>query len=168
MDFDGLIRRGLEVERRSAADRPAPMLLDETLVVLHILAPEGGAFDGETLYAALAEAGFDRRRGELFVCAAEHGEYLALNALKPGRFPAEPAGFATRAVGLVLPLAGSERPLAAFEDFLERARGLSDALGGRLCDARRSSLTRQTIGYLREEVQQYQLKHLAAQRKGGR
>jgi FtsZ-interacting cell division protein ZipA len=136
------------------------MLTDEERVVLHIIAPRGADFDGRALYSALQGSGFEKRRGDIFYCHGDEGEYMAVNALKPGTFPEEPDELRTRAIGLILRLSAADKPLAAFDEFLSLARYLNGQLDGRLCDSRRSSLTPQTVGYLRDEVQQYHIKHL--------
>lgn len=135
------------------------MLLDDELVVLHLLAREGQPFHGDMLYSALNEAGFKRLESDVFACRGHEGEYLAVNALKPGTFPVDSGEFATKAIGLILRLSQIKTPLAAFDELLLCARFLQDKLGARLCDAQRSSLTVQTIHYLQEEIKAYQHKH---------
>ena len=180
IDFDEVIVRGLETEladfrpKKPEPEEPVPppretkppeqkkngsMLLEQELVVLNLFANDGDWFDGDTLYAALHNAGFDWNEDRLFHCRGQHGEYLALNALKPGTFPDQPAEFNTRAVALILQLSTVEKPVAAFDEFLGLARQLQSDLDARLCDGQRSSLTRQTISFLHDEVRQYQFKH---------
>lgn len=179
LDFDALIARGLENEVRRQTPKPKPasppaspaadaappgaspsMLLEEELVVLHVMAPPGRGFEGPLLYDSLERAGFELRRGDIFYCLGREGEYMAINAVRPGTFPDEPDGFSTRAVGLILRLSKASRPLSAFDEFLMVADDLKGMLGGHLCDSNRSSLTPQTVTYLRDEVREYQVKHL--------
>jgi FtsZ-interacting cell division protein ZipA len=177
VDFDDLIARGLESEvadfrpqkTMPPADPPATpapsvnrngsMLLDQELVVLNLFAVASRHFEGEGLYAALHNAGFAWQNDQLFHCQGMKGEYVALNALKPGTFPRSVADFGTHAIALILQLSKVDRPVEAFDEFLNLARQLQSDLEARLCDGQRSSLTNQTIAYLRDEVKQYQFKH---------
>jgi len=45
---------------------------------------------------------------------------------------------------------------------VEAARSLADSLGVTVCDATRSVLTNQTIGHMREDVIDYQLRQRVA------
>jgi hypothetical protein len=173
VEFDDLIARGLESEvadfrpkktepppaQRPQKNKNDSMLLDQELVVLNLFAVSDRYFDGEGLYAALHNAGFAWQYDQMFHCHGLKGEYLALNALRPGTFPQEPADFGTHAVALILQLPKVSKPVEAFDEFLNLARQLQSDLEARLCDGQRSSLTNQTIAYLRDEVQQYQFKH---------
>lgn len=178
VDFDDLIARGLESEVADfrpqktpptpvhppaapapSANRNGSMLLDQELVVLNLFAVASRQFEGEGLYAALHNAGFAWQDDALFHCQGAKGEYLALNALKPGTFPHSATDFGTHAVALILQLSKVDRPVEAFDEFLNLARQLQSDMEARLCDGQRSSLTNQTIAYLRDEVKQYQFKH---------
>ena len=176
LDFDDLVARGLETEivdyrppavpsHSKAQDTPVQkarsesMLLEQELVVLNLSADAGQQFLGNELYAALYNAGFLWKDDKIFHCQASKGEYIALNALKPGVFPEDAADFSTPAVALILQLPSVDDPVAAFDEFLNLARQLQSDLQARLCDGQRSSLTGQTIAYLRDEVSQYQFKH---------
>ncbi len=176
LDFDDLVARGLETE--VASYRPTAevtdveperltahrenndsMLLDQDLVVLNLFAAASEQFEGSELYSAMQQAGFLWTNDQLFHCQAGKGEYIALNALKPGIFPEDPSGFGTRAIALILQLPAVDSPVDALDEFLGLAKQLQSVLGARLCDGQRSSLTGQTISYLRDEVLQYQFKH---------
>ena len=184
IDFDKLIADGLQSEvadykasnssfKAPIEEPPAPaptgaqpvkqdassMLLDDELVVLHLLARQGKPFDGETLYSAFSSAGFKKSDNNIFSCQGNEGSYLAVNALKPGTFPEEAAELETKAIGLILRLSQTKQPLAAFDELLLCARFLQDKLDARLSDGQRSSLTLQTIHYLEEEIKVYQHKH---------
>lgn len=183
VDFDELIAKGLEAEvaeyqNQSVSHKmpePAPpaaqdnvasetangssMLMDQELVVLHLIAESTRSLEGSKLYQELHHNGFQLRQDGLFSCATANGKYLALNAIKPGYFPESPHEFSTKAVGLILRLSKVEQPLQAFDEFLAISRQLHTSMQAKLCDAQRSSLTNQTIAYLRDEVQQYSFKH---------
>lgn len=178
LDFNDVIARGLESEvadfrpqqrtpkpetaqdsgvKHKAADNS--MLLEQELVVLNLFAPSQQSFNGMELYAAMHNAGFVWQEDQLFHRNGSYGEYLALNALKPGTFPRKPVDFSTRVVALILQLPRVKSPVHAFDEFLKLAKQLQSDLDARLCDGQRSSLTGQTIAYLRDEVQRYQFKH---------
>ena len=182
VDFDALIVQGLQSEvadfktsnsghgpqaeqppaaaNKAKAQPSGPsMLLEDDLVVLHLLAPSGQTFNGEILYRILNNVGFERLEQNIFTYRGQEGHYLAVNALKPGTFPEQAEQLQTKALALILRLSQVKAPLAAFDELLLCARFLQEKLDARLCDAQRSSLTVQTIHYLQEEIQAYQLKH---------
>ena len=126
-------------------------------LVLNLLAAQN--FVGKDMYQALIQHGFQRNAQGVFANETEHGTLLAVNALKPGVFPEEAAAIETNAIALILDLNDSQQPSALFEDLINIAQQLQNSLGARLCDAQRSSVTTQTLQYLRDAIQQYQLQH---------
>lgn len=142
-----------------SGDSASSMLLEDELLVLYLLSRGGKTFSGPQLYPALYNAGFKLLDNKTFNLQGEEGNYLAINALKPGIFPEQADGFETMAIALILRLTKVTAPLAAFDEMLIVARFLQEKLAARLCDAQRSSLTVQTIHYLQEEIQTYQHQH---------
>ena len=66
-------------------------------------------------------------------------------------------------MALVLRLPGIERPVEAFELMHSTAQSLATALGGRICDQSRSTLTKQVLNHLRESIAE----HVRRKRVGG-
>jgi cell division protein ZipA len=59
--------------------------------------------------------------------------------------------------------AGDEDDIVAFDTMLAKTRRLADELGGEVRDARRSVLTRQAIGQIREQLNEWRCKAQATQ-----
>jgi cell division protein ZipA len=151
----GRRRTKKEVQTELALEPPAGE--PELVIVLNVMAGAGGRFAGPALHEALAGAGL--RYGEMQ--AYHFGEagkplFSVLNAVSPGTLnPADAATLATPGVALVMSLPGPETPLEAFETMHGVARALAAELGGQVCDASRSTLTRQASNHLREQISEY-------------
>lgn len=178
LDFESLIKES--VSSVPASQKPSPkispkpppaaphpkevksgssVLLDGHLVVLHAFARESERIEGRDLYALMYEYGYVRGRHDVFYKTNSNEACLVANAFKPGTFPEEPEEFETRGVSLVLQLSKTDSPMDSFEEVLTLAHAFQERLDCRLYDSQRSSLTRQTITYLQDEIQQYQFRH---------
>jgi cell division protein ZipA len=83
--------------------------------------------------------------------------------VEPGTFDLSAMGsFTTSGLVLFLQLPGPTEPVQAFDRMVEAARSLADSLGGTVCDATRSMLTNQTVGHMREDVIDFQLRQRVA------
>jgi cell division protein ZipA len=180
LDFESLIKESVSVipsqkpsskttPPKSPSSSSAPsvknaasassILLDGDLVVLHAFAREPDRIEGAELYALMQEHGYVRGRQDVFYKRNSNEACLVANAFKPGTFPEVPEAFETRGVSLVLRLSKTDKPLDSFEEVLSLAHAFQERLDCRLYDSQRSSLTRQTITYLHDEIQQYQFRH---------
>lgn len=147
---------------RAAARTPAPAEAGggpDLTVVLNVMAPEGERFSGLALRQALDNAGLEPGDMQLYHYRAQAQPadappiFSALNAVKPGTLdPAEMDALHTPGVALVLRLPGLERPSEAFELMHGVAVQMAAELGGRLCDETRSTLTRQALNHVREQI----------------
>lgn len=146
---------------------PEPALPDK-VVTLFVLAPSGVPFRGTFLMEAMEEAGLQFGEMDIFHFRERHnGREQALfsvaNVTEPGTFdPANMEKFTTRGLVLFLQLPAAFDATRAFDAMVESARSLAESLEGTVCDATRSVLTNQTIGHLREDVIDYQLRHRVA------
>lgn len=178
LDFESLIKESVSTipaqkpSRKTPPASPSPssvpakntgaassMLLEGDLVVLHAFAREPERIGGTELYALMQEHGYVRGRHDVFYKRNSNEACLVANAFKPGTFPEAPDEFETRGVSLVLQLSKTDKPLDSFDDVLSLAHAFQERLDCRLYDSQRSSLTRQTITYLHDEIQQYQFRH---------
>ncbi len=135
---------------------------DETLqaLVLHLMAPQGGAFTAEPLFDALQKAGLefgDRHIFHRFLGAgsARAPSFSVANAVKPGTFDGPVREFQTPGVAFFMVIGGHAEPLAVFDDMLATARQVAGELGAELCDEHRSALTRQVIADYRQRILDY-------------
>ncbi len=138
----------------------------EKILVLHVVAPRHRPFTGVALGAALRRAGL--RLGAMSIYHyREEGDpsdgdplFSAANMVAPGTLGDDDlADMMTPGVTLFLQLHACDRPQRAFEVFLETAHVLARDLGGRVLDAQQSTATNQTLAHMREDMNQWLLRH---------
>lgn len=135
-----------------------PVEVDK-VIVLHVLAPHGAAFDGLDLRAALiaeglvlGKDGFFGRRDERNNCI----KWRVANMLKPGTFDvASFENMQTPGLTLFMAMPGPFSFLDAYDDLVATGQRLTERLGGTLADDRRHRLNEQTIAHEREAVIEY-------------
>ena len=95
--------------------------------------------------------------------------FSVASLVKPGTLdPAEAEGFATPGLSVFLQLPGPLRPVAAFQDMLDTARGLARALNAELYDSeQRAPLSPERERALHEQVEDWARRYTAAGRLGG-
>jgi cell division protein ZipA len=146
----------------------APPAEPDKVVTLFVMAPTGVPFPGSFVFEAMETAGLQYGDMEIFHCPdSRTGGSVPLfsvaNMVEPGTFDLSAiATFTTSGLVLFLQLPGPADPVQAFDKMVEAARSLADSLGGTVCDATRSVLTNQTIGHMREDVIDYQLRQRVA------
>jgi cell division protein ZipA len=149
------------IEPRAAAS-PPPSPPEEKLVVLYLVAPARQVFAGDEVGAALEAAGL--QYGEMHIYhrypnGSDGGTpvFGVANLVEPGTLEVEAlAATGTPGLTLFLQLPGPLRPLQAFDLFAGCAQQIADGLGGELRDQNRSTLSRQTLEHMRDDIQQYE------------
>jgi cell division protein ZipA len=135
---------------------------------LLVLAPPGVPFRGQMLLGALAVARMEYGDMQIFhrtepVNGKQKVLFSAANIREPGTFdPAAMEHFTTEGLALFMQVSPGVDAVWAFEAMVSAGRSLADSLSGTLCDARRSVLTRQAIGHMREQVISCQLQQRVA------
>lgn len=140
-----------------AAPSPEP----EKIVVVYVTAPSGTRFAGPALLDALAAA--DLRFGDMNIFhryvetpQGPQAVFSVANLVEPGWFELDQMEtFESPGLTLFLRLPGPVEPTQAFDALVACAERLKQALNGELRDGTRSVLSKQTIGHLREEVQEF-------------
>jgi cell division protein ZipA len=132
------------------------MLLEDEFVVVHLMVSSVSSLSGSRLYSALHELGFDLEEDAIFHYRESDTPLIVVNMFKPGTFPEEPADFTSKGISFILRLSRTDRPLEAFDEMIALAYELKSVLNLQLFDMQRSSLTKQTIAYIEEEVGEYQ------------
>jgi len=146
----------------AAADR-----LPERLVGLYIAEHEGTNILGPKIHAALQERGLRFGVKKIYHrFEAEQPVFSVASLVKPGALdPAEAEGFATPGLSVFMVLPGPARPVAAFQDMLDTARGLARALNAELYDSeQRAPLTLERERALHEQVEEWARRHAGAAR----
>jgi cell division protein ZipA len=141
----------------------APAAAPPPLVVgFYIAEYEGTNILGPKIHSALAEHGL--RFGARRIYHRLEGEQSAFSVaslVKPGALdPAEAEGFATPGLSIFMQLPGPARPVAAFQDMLDTARGLARALNAELFDTeQRAPLSPERERALHQQVEEWARRH---------
>ena len=141
---------------------PAPVAEDK-VVALYLVAQSQQVFSGADVDAALREVGL-QYDNELHIYnrypnGANSGTSVfgVANLVEPGTLElAAMAETGTPGLTLFLQLPGPLRPLQAFDLFATTAQQLATRLNGELRDKTRSTLSRQTLEHLRDDIQQFE------------
>ncbi len=135
---------------------------------LFVMSPAGVPFRGPVLLGAMDAAGLEYGEMQIFHRSETVGDqeqvlFYAASIKEPGTFDLSAMeNFVTEGVVLFLQLPGTMNAAVAFDAMVVASRMLAGTLGGTVCDASRSVLTKQTIGHMREEVISCQLQERVA------
>jgi cell division protein ZipA len=137
----------------------------DKILVLHVVAPRNRPFTGVALGAALRRAGL--KLGEMSIyhyreddAADREPLFSVANMVAPGTLTDENlSDMMTPGVTLFLQVHLCDRPQRAFEVLLETSHVLARDLGGRIMDAQQSTATNQTLAHMREDMNQWLLRH---------
>ena len=152
-------------EIAAAAAAPAAEKAPDQVVGLYIAEHEGTNILGPKIHAALRERGL--RYGLKRIYHRYEGDepvFSVASLVKPGALdPAEAEGFATPGLSVFMVLPGPARPVAAFQDLLDTARGLARALNAELYDSeQRAPLTLERERALHQQVEEWARRHAGA------
>jgi cell division protein ZipA len=151
-----------------AAPAPPVYLQPDKVVTLFVLAPSGVPFPGSFLMDAMSDAKL--QYGDMQIFHRQEADkdgrrtlFSVANIVEPGTFdPDTMESFSTPGLVLFLTLPGPFDAVRAFDAMVVAARSLANSLKGTVCDATRSVLTNQTIGHLREDIIDFQLRRRVA------
>jgi cell division protein ZipA len=139
------------------------------VVVLNVMANGDQVFSGQAVRDAVANCGFEYGDWQIFhYYSPAHANtpplFSLANMVKPGSFDLERmADITTAGLSLFMVPAGEDEDIVTFDTMLAKTRQLAEALGGEVRDARRSVLTRQAIGHIREQLNEWRHKAQVAQ-----
>jgi cell division protein ZipA len=142
---------------------PAGSAASELVIGFYIAEYEGTNILGPRIHAALRDRGL--RFGARRIYHRYDGEqtvFSVASLVKPGALdPVEAEGFATPGLSVFLQLPGPARPLAAFQEMLDTARGLARALNAELYDTeQRAPLSAERERALHEQVEDWAKRHV--------
>lgn len=158
-------------EEPPAAQEPAggglPRGDDTQVIMLHVIARDGGEFRGKDILEILLAC--DLRFGDMdFFHRHEHEagrgpiQFSVANMLQPGVFDIDHMEqMRTRGLVFFLTLPGPEDMERAFDYMLETARTVARNLGGEMLDESRSVLTQQAVEHARQQVRDLERRLLA-------
>jgi cell division protein ZipA len=148
--------------------RTAPTLAPATpaapalVIGFYIAEYEGTNILGPKIHAALVERGLSFGAKRIYHrLEGEQSVFSVASLVKPGVLdPAEAEGFATPGLSIFLQLPGPARPVAAFQDLLDTARGLARALNAELYDTeQRAPLSPERERALHQQVEEWARRH---------
>ena len=127
----------------------------DRIIVVHVLAREGSVFTGPDILSSLMHVGMQYGDMNVFHCYGQNNKsvFSLVNAVEPGIFDISAMDeMTTPALLFMMSIPNPLPALEAYDGMLETARALASSLDGRLCDDRRSVLTRQAIDEQRAEL----------------
>lgn len=129
---------------------------EEKIVTVHITARDQ-KFNGGDLKSAFDAHGYKFGKMAIYHCSHEQKKVFSVaNLVKPGSFDIDNMStFTTPGITLFMRLPVALDADVAFDFLIREATELSEELGGQLRDADRSTLSKQTIQHMREDIQQY-------------
>lgn len=136
---------------------------EEKIVTVHITA-RGGRFNGATLKRIFEEHDYQFGKMAIYHCHLEQEKVFSVaNLVKPGSFDIDDMdNFTTPGITLFMKLPVTLDADVAFDFLIREATELAEELGGQLRDADRSTLSKQTIQHMREDIQQYMFRQKRA------
>ncbi len=153
---------------RSAKKASAAEVVEDEVIILHLMAKQGEVFQGDELLKALVDNGL--RYGSLKIFHRHEREdgsgnvlFSMANSVNPGTFDLNAMSeFLTPGVTFMMVLADSDDPLSTFNVMLECIHGINSAIGGELKDQQRSALSQQTAEHYRQRIMDFNRRRLTA------
>jgi cell division protein ZipA len=132
--------------------------LEEKIVALHVAARMGDTFQGKELLKVFRTRGYEFGDLDIFHLLRDGQPVFSVaNMVKPGFFDFEAMEtFTTPGVSLFMRLPGPLAPNIAFDVLINEANALAKDLNAEVQDAQHSTLMKQTIQHMRDDVQAYQ------------
>lgn len=129
---------------------------EEKIVTVHITARDQ-KFNGTDLKTAFDAHGYKFGKMAIYHCSHDKKKVFSVaNLVKPGSFDiGNMSTFTTPGITLFMRLPVALDADVAFDFLIREATELAHELGGQLRDAERSTLSKQTIQHMREDIQQY-------------
>jgi cell division protein ZipA len=151
--------------------RRSPRVVEDPhrVVVLNVMAGMNRTFSGRAVRKALDKSGFEYGEWQIFHYYSPMNNktppmFSLANMIKPGSFDLEQMDTMSIAgLSLFMVPPGDEDDIVTFDTMLAKTRQLAELLGGEVRDARRSVLTRQAIGHIREQLNEWRCKSQIAQ-----
>jgi len=130
------------------------------IVQLNIV-PHEGLFYGDDILCVIHEVGLEYGEMGIYHYYDEEADdpqvlFSMANMVEPGTFPLDDMDeFSTPGLTIFTRLPGPRDGLSIFSDMLYTAEQLATILDGELRDEAHSALSKQTIGHIREEIQEH-------------
>lgn len=146
----------------------ASLGIDPLVIVLNVIARDGGQFDGQLVKSALDQLGLcfgDMSiyhyypEGDPELGHKQPSLFSVASAVEPGRFDiSDVTSFKTPGLSLILQLPGPMEGILAFELLQHVANVLARQLGGIVCDGTHRKITPQSTEHLKEQISEFNIK----------
>lgn len=150
------------LSREAPKEKPEEIDPDLPTKIIQLnVVPHDELFYGDDIQSVAHEVGLEPGDMNVFHHFGDDPEkmqpvYSMASMVEPGTFPLDDMdGFSTPGVTLFTQLPGSKDGISIFSDMLHAAEQLANLLNGELRDNTHSALTKQTIGHMREDIQEY-------------
>ena len=139
---------------------------EEKIVTVNVMAPKGQVFFGDDLKSVFDSHHYKFGKMSIYHCRHDGNKVFSIaNVVQPGSFDeATIDTFETPGITLFMRLPVALDADVAFDFLMREATELAEELGGVLKDEDRSTLSKQTIQHMREEIQQYVFRQKSAMR----
>ncbi|MCL6415550.1 cell division protein ZipA [Aestuariirhabdus sp. Z084] len=142
----------------------------EEIIVINVLARNGGTFAGEPLLQLLLGNGL--KYGEMSIFHRHEQfdgqgpvQFSLANGVEPGSFDLDHMDqLQTPLVTLFMGLPGPKEPLKAFEMMATAAQTIARELDGELKDESRSVMTQQTLTHCKQRITEFERRQLTRER----
>ena len=139
---------------------------EEKIVTVNVMAQKGQVFVGDDLKSVFDSHHYEFGKMSIYHCRHDdHKVFSIANVVQPGSFDeATIDTFETPGITLFMRLPVALDADVAFDFLMREATELAEELGGVLKDEDRSTLSKQTIQHMREDIQQYVFRQKSAMR----
>ncbi|MFT5603692.1 MAG: cell division protein ZipA [Paracoccaceae bacterium] len=153
-------------KRNSGQDKPSADSNLEEIIVLHVVAADGGLISGSALLQILLACDVRFGRMSIFHRYEEPGgggeeQFSVVNMVAPGTFDLEDMdSFSSPGVSFFMRLLGPKASIKAFDCMVETAQCLIKNLECELHDEAHSVVTTQTLQHLRQRIRDFERRQL--------
>ncbi len=153
-------------KRKTAQDKPGKDSAPEEIIVLHVVAADGGLISGSALLQILLACDVRYGRMSIFHRYEEPGgegeaQFSVVNMVAPGTFDLDDMeNFSSPGVSFFMRLPGPKDAIKAFDCMVETAQCLVKNLDCELHDEAHSVVTPQTLQHLRQRIRDFERRQL--------
>ncbi len=133
---------------------------EERLIMLSVMAPEGQQYTVLEIRKILEAEGLEFGLHDIYhrnkPAGSDNTLYSISSQVEPGTLGVEKAETShTPGLALFMQLPGDFDPVMAYDDIIDTATRIKNALGADLCDEKRQQLSIQTMRYMRDQIIEY-------------
>ena len=143
--------------------------IEPLVLVLTIMARDDGQFIGNEIKQVLEDTGLKHGEMDIFhlhMPEKKHAIFSVASVIEPGIFDLDTIKeYKTPGLSLFCQLPGSIPGAVAFNMLLQKARSITEKLGGQLCDDKRNLLTEQALSHYRDRIEEFERELVLARKR---